>query len=284
MPSTQSIAVMQGSAQLHSLEVGGFRITDARFPPALTLPSHYHPRACFAVVLAGSVDKRFPGKAYPSSHSTIVTMPPQERHWDQFEHKGAHMLVVEPTQVSDELLAPCIDIFNQINHFRSAELAHIAWRISQEVQTPDEVSPLSVNGMVLELLSLAIRKSSRRQSTQQFKQPPPWLKRAKELIHECFRENLTVELLATAVNVHPVHLARTYRACYGVTLGTAVRQLRLEWATKQITQSHDSLATIAAQAGFADQSHLTRVFRQHKGTTPGQFRQQLKTKGAKDSH
>ncbi|WP_420627949.1 helix-turn-helix domain-containing protein [Candidatus Leptofilum sp.] len=278
MAPTQSISINQGSAQLHTLEVGGFRITDAIFPPSLTLPSHYHQWACFAVVLAGSVDKKFPKKEYASPHSTIVTMPPLERHLDQFEQAGAHMLVVEPTQTDDALLAPCLNLFNQVNHFRDATMTNIARRISQELQTPDVASALAVNGLVLELLSEAVRKASPASQTAAYKQPPIWLNQAKELIHERFRDSLTVAMLATAVNVHPVHLARTFRTCYGVTIGSYVRQLRLNWAITQITHSQKPLAMIAAQAGFSDQSHLTRVFTQHKGITPGQYRQQIQIK------
>lgn len=273
MPPTQSISIRQGSAKLHTLEVGGFRITDAIFPPQLTLPSHYHQRACFAVVLAGSVDKRFPRKVYASPHSTIVTMPPQERHLDQFEHEGAHMLVVEPTLASDDLLAPCQGVFNQINHFRSVEMTTLAKRISRELQSPDAASALSANGLVLELLSTAVRQDPSRNQPNS-KRPPRWLQQAKAMIDDCFQESLTVEMLATAVNVHPVHLARTFRDCYSVTIGVYVRQRRLNWAVVQITQSQKPLAIIADQAGFSDQSHLTRLFKQYKGVTPRQYRQQ----------
>lgn len=272
MLQTASISVQRGSTQLYSLDVGGFRITDARFPPALRLPSHYHQWACFAVVLAGSVDKTFPSKSYTSLPSTIVTMPPQERHLDQFEKKGAHMLVVEPTQVSEELLAPCRQLFNQINHIRDADMTKIAWQISQELRSSDDVSALAVNGLVLELLSVAVRNTGQ---AADFRRPPQWLNQAKELIHEHFRESLTIAMVATAVNVHPVHLSRTFRKFYGVTIGVYIRQLRLNWAVTQITHSEKPLAIIAAQAGFTDQSHLTRLFSQHKGVPPGQYRQRF---------
>lgn len=275
MSATASISIRQGSARLHSLDAGGFRITDALFPPSLILPSHYHQWACFAVVLAGSVDKTFPSKSYASLPSTIVTMPPQERHLDQFEKKGAHMLVVEPMQVSEEVLAPCRQLFDQINHFRDADMTRIAWQISQELRSSDDASALAVNGLVLELLSTAVRSTRKFSQAADFKRPPQWLNQARELIHEQFRESLTIAMVATAVNVHPVHLSRTFRKFNGVTIGVYIRQLRLNWATSQITHSEKPLAIIAAQAGFTDQSHLTRLFSQHKGVPPGQYRQRL---------
>lgn len=275
MLQTEFISVRQGSAALHSLDVGGFRVTDALFPPSLKLPSHYHKWACFAVVLTGSVEKTFPSHTFATLPSTIVTMPPQERHLDQFQEKGAHMLVVEPTQVRDELLTSCRPIFSQINQFRDAGLTRIAWQISQELRSPDAASAIAVNGLVLELLSVAVRITGHTGQVINYKRPPPWLHQAKEMIHEHFRESLTIAELSTAVNIHPVHLSRTFRHCYGVTIGAYIRQLRLDWAVAQITHSEKPLAIIAAQAGFTDQSHLTRLFSQQKGMPPGQYRQRL---------
>jgi AraC family transcriptional regulator len=48
--------------------------------------------------------------------------------------------------------------------------------------------------------------------------------------------------------------------------------LRVEWAAAEILSGHRSLAEIAAEAGFADQSHFTRVFRRQVGVTPGEYR------------
>jgi AraC-like DNA-binding protein len=51
-----------------------------------------------------------------------------------------------------------------------------------------------------------------------------------------------------------------------------VIQRRLEWAKRLLRQTHQPLALIAQAAGFADQSHLTFVFRREIGVTPGHFR------------
>jgi AraC family transcriptional regulator len=48
--------------------------------------------------------------------------------------------------------------------------------------------------------------------------------------------------------------------------------LRIEWATARLRDSRSSLSEIALSAGFADQSHFTRVFRRATGLTPARFR------------
>jgi AraC family transcriptional regulator len=101
----------------------------------------------------------------------------------------------------------------------------------------------------------------------------------RELLHERAPATATLSELADAVGVHRIHLARSFRREYGVTLGEYARSLRLEWATAQLAQDETSLAEIATRAGFADQSHFTRAFRAHTGVTPGRYRELLRVEG-----
>jgi transcriptional regulator GlxA family with amidase domain len=55
-----------------------------------------------------------------------------------------------------------------------------------------------------------------------------------------------------------------FRARYGESIGEHSRRLRLEWA-ERLVRSDEALASIAAHAGFADQSHFTREFRRRFG-------------------
>ncbi|HMB89928.1 MAG TPA: helix-turn-helix transcriptional regulator, partial [Rhodothermales bacterium] len=78
------------------------------------------------------------------------------------------------------------------------------------------------------------------------------------------------------VDMHPVHLTRVFRTYYRVSIGTFLRRLRLDWAASQLATAPDSLADIALQAGFADQSHFTRAFKKYTGVTPGHYRRALR--------
>jgi AraC family transcriptional regulator len=74
------------------------------------------------------------------------------------------------------------------------------------------------------------------------------------------------------VGVHPVTLARGFRRRFGCTMGDYVRQRRIERAMEQLRSSHDSLAEIALQNGFADQSHFSNLFRRTVGLSPSRYR------------
>ena len=56
-----------------------------------------------------------------------------------------------------------------------------------------------------------------------------------------------------------------------------MRQLRIEFARRQLA-GDASLSTIAAAAGFCDQSHFTRLFKQYMGLTPAEYRLALQSR------
>jgi AraC family transcriptional regulator len=100
---------------------------------------------------------------------------------------------------------------------------------------------------------------------------PAWLRGVRETIASRFTERLTIAALAMEAGVHPTHMARAFRQHYGCTVGELQRELRVAYARERITAG-DALSAVAADAGFADQSHFTRTFRAVTGVTPAAFR------------
>jgi len=101
---------------------------------------------------------------------------------------------------------------------------------------------------------------------------PDWVWRAREAIGDlASRAGLEVRDVARMVGVHPVALARRYRRHFGQTPATAIRRARADRASCLVGRG-DDLAGIAADAGYADQSHMTREFVAVFGLTPGRYR------------
>jgi AraC family transcriptional regulator len=102
---------------------------------------------------------------------------------------------------------------------------------------------------------------------------PVGLARASAWLHEeRFLQVPDVTELATTAGVHPTELACMFRAHYGESIGEYARRLRLEWAAERLAGTDIGLASLAAEAGFADQSHFTRAFRRLYGLPPGRYR------------
>ncbi len=102
-----------------------------------------------------------------------------------------------------------------------------------------------------------------------------WLKEARALVEQDFGDPWSLSSLADAVGVHRAHLAREFRRAYGCSVGEYLRQRRLEYVCRALATSDASVNEIAAAAGFADQSHLTKVFKRFLGVTPLAYRKLL---------
>ena len=85
-------------------------------------------------------------------------------------------------------------------------------------------------------------------------------------------ENITLDDLAGSVALSRFHFARMFRQATGTSPHEFVLQQRLARARALLSRTDAPLLGIAASCGFADQSHMNRVFRKRVGQTPGQFR------------
>jgi AraC family transcriptional regulator len=104
---------------------------------------------------------------------------------------------------------------------------------------------------------------------------PVWLSRVIELLHTEFTQRLTLDYVATSVGVHPLHLSKVFRQFRNEAIGEYTHRLRIQFCCQQLADPQADLATVALAAGFADQSHFTRVFKHFTGSTPGAFRTAL---------
>jgi len=244
-------------------------VTHAWFPPGTTLPSHSHERRVFTVVLEGSFDLTFKRHRLGCTPSTVFTEPGGEVHSNDMGGAGARVIVVQPGNAA-ELPAECERMLDGIQHFRDGALDTLGRRLARKLTSPDDVSELAVSALAQEMLVLGTRRSGGKTAGGG---RPAWLDRVEEMVHGGFLEGLRVSELAQEAGVHPGHLSRVFREHYGVPLGSFIRRLRMEWATDQLLATGKRLSTIAYEAGFTDQSHFTRAFRDAKGVPPGRFRE-----------
>jgi AraC-like DNA-binding protein len=96
---------------------------------------------------------------------------------------------------------------------------------------------------------------------------------AREALAEDPKRSLSE--LAGALFVSPHHLSRIFRAMTGETISRHRMRLRARNALERLAGGEDDLAQLAADTGFADQSHLCRVMRQETGYAPSALRRAL---------
>jgi AraC-like DNA-binding protein len=96
--------------------------------------------------------------------------------------------------------------------------------------------------------------------------------RIRELIHDRYAAaDLTADDLGAAAGCSRYAAYRAFSKAYGMAPSDYQRQLRVRAARRLLIQGATP-AVAAAEAGFADQAHLTRWFHRYYGITPGAYR------------
>jgi AraC family transcriptional regulator len=157
--------------------------------------------------------------------------------------------------------------------FYSNSLICLIMKIRREALHTDALSHLVIEGLMLEVAAEASRFAGAACEGQY----PRWLKQVREILHDRFCERLTLSDIGKSVGIHPVYLAGVFRQRYRCSVGEYLRQLRIEFACREITTTDTPLAQIALAAGFAHQSQFSRTFKRVTGLTPAQYRSTTKT-------
>jgi AraC family transcriptional regulator len=101
----------------------------------------------------------------------------------------------------------------------------------------------------------------------------PWrLARVTGHIDRHLDDRLTNAGLAALVRLNQDHFARAFKASVGRPPHAYVVARRIEHAKSLLTGSNLTLCEIALAAGFADQAHLTRRFKESVGVSPASWR------------
>ncbi|MCW3797225.1 AraC family transcriptional regulator [Sphingomonas sp. BN140010] len=103
-------------------------------------------------------------------------------------------------------------------------------------------------------------------------------RRAKELLLDDISANPSLTEVSQACGMSKRHFARCFKASTGLPPHRWLLHRRVELAKNLLESSNDSLADIAARCGFADQSHLSRVFRRLGLNSPRAWRAMMKVR------
>jgi AraC family transcriptional regulator len=262
----ERIPITRNGVQAVKASAGGFALQELRFPAAHRLGWFEPEWGYLALVLDGSMEKRFSSGAWSLGRDCLASLPPGAAHFTDFGSKATHVLTLNPrTEDAESLFTRFL---RERRHANAPAAAGLGRRIVCELAAPDASTELAIEGLILQVLALGERESTPVRS-------PSWLSTVVELLHERAPETPALAELAAVAGVHPGHLSRTFSRAHGLSVCAYSRRLRLEWAASEL-EGDTPLAQLALEAGFADQSHFTRAFRRYLGVTPGRYRELLR--------
>lgn len=160
-------------------------------------------------------------------------------------------------------------------HFRDALLEQLVRALIEEFEQalpPDRIYADSLtHTLIVHLLKKYSDSRLRPYATRQGL-PPGKLTQVVEFIEAHLGDDLSLRHLADAAELSPSYFVAQFKRSTGLAPHQFLIAKRIEKARALLTQTRQPIADIAVQAGFADQSHLTRLMRRHTGLTPRQVR------------
>jgi len=250
-------------------EVSGLSISERwRLPSSVSAPEHAHENAHFVIALQGRY--KFAGlKRSASSDRQLITYtPPGFSHSDGLQTVGKLLTVTFNRERYEQLGQACRLPAGELC-VPLAGLWASATRLRSEMLRADPFASLIIDGLCLEIAGSVLRRSTTKHVDSRL------FNRIKEMLHnwpEGVPLNLTALSKQADVTNHETVLSfRRHAHC---SPGEYLRRLRLERSRERLLGSRQPLTTIAAEAGYADQSAFTKAFTRFAGCSPGAFRRQ----------
>jgi AraC-like DNA-binding protein len=188
--------------------------------------------------------------------------------------------------IADQSRAPRVDQLDcrlGVGH-DDAVVRHIGASLQEGLRRPDETNQLFVDHMMLALTAhVAQTYGGMRRITETNRGGlAPWqVKRACEKLESDLSGKFTLEQIAAEFELSVSHFARAFRTSTGLPPHQWLLQQRVKAAKQLMTVRDLPLSEIAISAGFANQSHFTRVFSQMVGVSPAAWRRE--TQGTQES-
>ncbi len=248
--------------------VHGFCFTLTDFEARIRVPRHSHDSASLTLVLEGAYEERTIGFDPELEAGAALYKPAGEPHANRYPTRARTLLVQfkagEPDL--DRLRMPRL---REAFAMRTPHVAALGRKLWRELEDGDDEA---LECGTFELLGTASEHSAASPHPERVVQV------ARDWLHACYRDPLDLSLIARLADVSPSYLARAFRAGTGRTIGEYQRHLRVGRVMRQLAHSNAPIAELALEAGFADQSHCTRVFSRHVGISPGVFRARIRAR------
>ncbi len=258
------------SPALAGVELLQARYIEQRFSP------HVHEGFVFTVIEGGAQRFRHRGAEHLAPVGSMVLINPDEVHTGSKAHdqgwwyRGFYPAPAQVDGVLEELGlgrsgAPSF----AMSVLQDVDLHQAFGQLHRLLES--DASALQQQTAWRETLLLLFQRHARVPQAPAPGQEPRAVSQAKELLAASLADPPSLEQLAAAVNLSPFHFARVFRRATGLPPHAWLQQRRLEQARALLRQGCTPL-NVAVQLGFADQSHLSRQFKQAYGVAPGEYR------------
>jgi AraC family transcriptional regulator len=148
-----------------------------------------------------------------------------------------------------------------INETRQAKCSAEAVQLLDDVRHALERNPEGARAVALRLVAL-FSPPAEATSAGACGDLAPWQqRRIDRYVREHLEEPMRVEELASQISLSVSYFCRAFKASFGVTPHAYIIRLRLTLAQELMLSTGDPLSEIVFACGFANQAHLSKLFR-----------------------
>lgn len=230
-------------------------------------PAHTHDAWTLLIIDYGAVRYDLDRHQHGALRSLVTLLPPHVPHDGRSATEGGfrkRVLYLETGLLGTELIGPAVDRPGWADPLLRRRVHQLHQVLARPGETLEAQSRLA---LIVERLGQRLRG---RPGPPRATRDPGVADRLRDLLDAHLTDGLTLDDAAARLGAHPTHLVRAFSRTHGLPPHRYLTGRRVELARRLLLAGQPP-AEVAAQAGFYDQSHLTRHFARMLGTTPGRF-------------
>ncbi|WP_458120456.1 AraC family transcriptional regulator [Paenibacillus sp. Z6-24] len=235
---------------------------------------HFHEEYSIGLIEQGRTNAWCDGTSMMVEQGRVISFPPQMLHAchpEEGMNWQYRMLFIQPEWL-------------QGLERREREAIHIPYLLSAGKneacrwqirlimqQLRQQESALAVESALIEMMqTLAGQESGDVRHGHSSDGDHKYIGRIRDYLHTHFNEKITLAQLEQEVGISRFHLIRLFKQWNHLPPHRYQNVLRVNYAKTELARQRP-IADIAVEAGFYDQSHLTRLFTRMVGVTPGKY-------------
>lgn len=252
-------------------DTGAARVIETTYTLGQHLPRHAHDHVYMVVVVGGALRETALGREHVMTRGWFVFNGAGESHHDAVLARGTRCLNVElrPEFLARSRQMGLMPREGVVYGHAGAAIGAVG-RLYSAVLDP--FGELEVEEALTELLAGAGGDGVRARSAR----APSWLPKILGMLVESGGCGIGLDALGAAAGLHRAHLCRAFRSAVGCTMGEYVRRVRADRAHRRLVIDRAAPALVAHEAGYADQSHMTRDLTHRYGRAPARLRRAMR--------
>ena len=248
----------------HRRMIDGISLIRTHHNVTTQVPDHCHGSPVFFLVLRGIVEMLSNSRCVRLGSGQGAFLSSTDIHSFRILSQSAQGLCVEIGGTTAHVFRGLLGSVPG----KTSRIPLLLAQLNQEVSCQDVHSSLAVRGLALQMAA-ALTREQRPVPVMQ----PQWLINIERFLETNLSGPIDMACLVTISGVSPKEIRKAFRRYLKRTPAEYLRFKRIETARVQLIATRQTIADIAAAAGFYDQAHFCHQFRQATGYSPREFRE-----------